>query len=121
MKAITNRIRRLQQQLCPDQGQEQRIWVVSIHGQEFALDNNRCVEIPRECGFLPPTRWLVLYFGGIPDSLNAKELERYLRKNGAQICGTNRDHERSAPSVVSPPLGDSSWSNQGQMCSGVLR
>ncbi len=43
--------------------------------------------------FLPRTRWLVLYFYGIPDGLNASELEKYLRTNGARICGTGENQE----------------------------
>ena len=114
MKAIDSRIRRLQQQLCTNVGQEQRIWVTVLVGQEFALDTDRCVEILRDCGFLPSTRFLPLYFCGIPDGLNAAELEQYLRKNGAKICGTGRDQQQSVPGAASPP-GNSSWSSQAQI------
>ena len=113
MKAIDSRIRRLQHQLCPDQGYEQRIWVSVIYGQEFAFDTDRCVEILRECGFLPKTRFLVVSLTGIPDGLNAKELEVYLRTNGAQICGANRDQQRNVPDAASWP--------RAQMSENVLR
>ena len=112
MKAIDSRIRRLQQQLCPGEGQPQGIWVAVMYGQEFALDRYRCIEILRECGFLPGTRFLVLHFGGIPDGLNAKELEQYLRKNGAQICGTVRDQQQRVQKAPIPAA---------QVSAGVLR
>src|SRR5882757_3175386 len=84
MKAINSRIRRLQQQLCPDGGAEQRLWVAVIFGRELALDSDRCVDILRESGFLPTGRFGIVSLCGIPDGLNAKELEKYLRTNGTQ-------------------------------------
>jgi hypothetical protein len=96
MKSIYSRIRRLQHQLCPNGGQEQSIWLTVLFGQEFALDTDRCVEILQECGFVPSMHFLVLYFCGIPDGLNARELEQYLRKNGAQICGGSGNQEHIA-------------------------
>jgi len=114
MKAIHSRIRRLQQQLCLDEGQPQHIWMTVIYGQQFALDRDRCIEILRECGFLPSSRFVVLHFFGIPHGLNAKELEQYLRRHGAQICGTGRDQQQSVPSGTSRP-GYSTWSSQTQI------
>ena len=120
MKAISSRIRRLQQQLCPDKGHEQSIWLTVRYGQEFALDRDRCIEILRECGFLPTTRWLVLSFWDIPDGLNATELELYLRRNGAEICGSGRDQARSAPGKALRQ-GDNLGSDYAQISAGVLR
>jgi hypothetical protein len=103
MKAIGNRIRRLQGRLCPDIGQPQRLWVTLLAGREFALDLDRCTEILGECGFLPSTRFGVVNLCGIPDGLNAKELEQFLRKNDAgTFCSAGRPT-------------DSRWSNQAQL------
>ena len=99
MKAIDNRIRRLQARLCPDNGQPQRLWVSLLVGRQLALDSERCVDILRECGFLPTGRFGVVSLCGIPDGLNAKELEQYLRKNGTEAPGFD----------------------QAQMSAGVLR
>jgi hypothetical protein len=87
MKIISRRIRKLEDRLSPDNGQQQRLWVAIHPGCQLALDFDRCVDILGECGFLPSTRFGVLNFCGIPDGLNAKELENYLRKNGAETCG----------------------------------
>ena len=114
MKAIDSRIRRLQDRLCPDQGHPQRLWVMKLVGREFALDLDRCSEILGECGFLPIGRFGVLNFMDIPDGLNAKELEKYLRKNGAETCGSGRAQEQSVPCGAGRPA-DNSWSNQAQM------
>jgi len=120
MKAIDSRIRRLQDRLCPDHGQEQRFWVTILPGQKFALDRDRCIEILGECGFLPTVRFVVLNFMNIPDGLTAKELEQYLRRNGAQICGTGRDQKHVAQGS-SLQLGGTNPSNPAQMSAGVLR
>ena len=120
MKAISSRIRRLQDRLCPDHGQEQRFWVTILPGQKFALDRDRCIEILREGGFLPRTRFVVLHFCGIPGGLNAKELEQYLRTNGAQICGTGRDQQHVGQGGALQ-LGGTNPSNPAQMSAGVLR
>ena len=114
MKAIDSRIRRLRQQLCPDGGQEQRIWVTTLVGREFALDQDRCIEILGECGFLPKTRFGVLSFCGIPDGLNAKELEQFLRRNGVETCGFD-GHQKHVGQGCALQLGDINWSNHAQI------
>ena len=91
MKAIDSRIRRLQSRLCPDNGQPQHFWIAVLAGAEFALDQHRCIEILGDCGFLPSTRFGVLDFCGIPDGLNGKQLEQYLRKNGEDTRGFGRN------------------------------
>jgi len=120
MKAIDSRIRRLQQQLCPDEGQPQRIWVTVLAGQEFALDQDRCIEILRECGYLPSSRFVVLHFFGVPNGLNAKELEQYLRKNGAETCGFGGSQKQGGTGGATSP-GETGWLNQAQMSGNVLR
>ena len=115
MKTIDRRIRRLQDKFCPENGQ-QRLWFTSLTSSELALDLDRCAEILDECGFLPKGRFCVVNLCGISDGLDAKELEKFLRKNGAQTCGFGPDQQESMPSDASR-LVDSSWSNQAQMAS----
>ena len=119
MKAIDRRIRRLQDRFCPEDGQ-QRLWFTSLTSSELALDLDRCAEILDECGFLPKGRFGVLNFMNIPDGLNAKDLEMFLRKNGAQTRGfaSYQGCDRSE-GALQP--GDKSWSNEAQMSAGVLR
>ena len=121
MKAIDRRIRRLQGRLCPDYGQPQRLWVVQVVGRELALDSDRCVDILRECGFLPTGRFGIVNLCGIPDGLNAVELEKYLRTNGTYAPGFGPDQQQRVPSGASRQPGDSSSSSQAQMSAGVLR
>jgi hypothetical protein len=53
----------------------------------LALDPDTCVGILRACGFLPNRGFGVVNLGKIPDSLNAEQLERFLRQQGAETCG----------------------------------
>ncbi len=108
MKVIDSRIRRLQDRLCPDQGQPQRLWFLIQAGCELAFDLDKCTEILDACGFLPTGRFGVLSFFGIPHGLNAKELEQHLRRNGAEICGfggNQQDLSLSAQAQISAGWG----------------
>jgi hypothetical protein len=53
------------------------------HGQKLSLDHETCLRILRESGYSTASVWL----DRIPDGLSAEELTRYLRENGATICG----------------------------------
>jgi hypothetical protein len=114
MRAIGSRIRRLQRQLCPNHGQKPRFWSTTLPGQKLALDLDACEAILGECGFLPAVRFGVLNFMDIPDGLNPKELEKYLRKNGAQICGTGENLEHIELGAALRP-GHPSLSAQAQI------
>jgi hypothetical protein len=47
--------------------------------------------------FLPNGRlFAVVQLGDIPDRLNAKELEKFLRENGEKLCGSGRPQEALA-------------------------
>ena len=45
-----------------------------------------CKQILGECGWLPTCGVGLVNFRKVPENLNAKELERYLRERGAEIC-----------------------------------
>jgi hypothetical protein len=64
--------------------------VVTGPGCEFAFSHDACVEILRESGFLPDgVLFGIVDLQRIPRWLTAKELERFLRQNGAEICGSD--------------------------------
>src|SRR5450432_3285124 len=85
MKTIDNRVRKLENRFCNEKFQ--RLWVACLVGWGLALDQDRCIEILGECGFLPTARFGVVNLCQIPDGLSAKELEMYLRKHGAETHG----------------------------------
>ena len=119
MKTIDSRIRKLEERFGTSNA-EPRIWVVTNAAVKLALDEDRCVEILDECGFLPPGPFGVVHLSGIPDGLNAKELENYLRRNGAETCGLggNQKHGGQGGALQ---LGDTDRSNHAQMSENVLR
>jgi len=84
MRTITRRIRKLTDRLLPGDASPMRIWVLTKPACELALDLDRCTEILDECGFLPMGRFAVVNLCGIPDGLNADELEKFLRKRGSE-------------------------------------
>jgi hypothetical protein len=89
MRAISKRLCKLEGSFGLGPGIERKLWVVTIVGRPLALDEDTCVGILRECGFLPTKRFGVVSLGNIPDGLNAKETERFLREKGAEACGPN--------------------------------
>ena len=90
MKAISKRLCKLENGFGLGPGIERKLWVVNIVGRQIAFDNDTCVGILRECGFLPTQRFGVVSLSDIPEGLNAKETESFLRKNGAEMCGPKR-------------------------------
>ena len=117
MKTFDRRIRRLQDRLCPDQGQPQVLWVTNLVGREFALDQDRCVEILGECGLLPTTHFGVVNLCGIPEGLNSTELEKYLRMNGTRAPGFDGNQEHGQPLNPSPP-DNAEWLGAAQIGAG---
>ena len=83
MNAIARRIRRLENRGGPPGG---RVFVMVTACVTLALDADTCVEILRECGFVPNHGFNVVNLCKIPHCLNADEIRRYLRKNGAELC-----------------------------------
>jgi hypothetical protein len=86
MQSLKRRIERLER--VPGYGSEGGLQVVvTLAGMELALDSNRCVEILRQSGFLQTGPYFSLIrLGNVPHGLDARELERYLREHGEEIC-----------------------------------
>ena len=61
--------------------------MVTQAGRRLALDQDRCMQILGECGFLPTGPVGVVDLGKIPRGLNAEEVVRFLREHGAETCG----------------------------------
>jgi hypothetical protein len=87
MKTIDRRIRKLEDRFGLAAGKPPLLIVVTLAAKKLALDQDRCVQILGECGFLPKGPVGVVHLGKIPNGLDAKETERFLRANGAEICG----------------------------------
>jgi len=95
MKIINSRIRRLENQFGVVDEKQRILLVVCDAGWGLSLDEDRCIEILRESGFLPTGPIGLVNLCQIPDGLDAEETERFLRENWAEICG----REQSRPSA----------------------
>ena len=84
MKTFTRRIAKLEDQFGTAQ-REPVLLVMSAAARELALDEHRCIEILREWGHLPTGPGFgIVNLCEIPEGLNAQELGRYLREDGAE-------------------------------------
>jgi len=87
VRTIARRLQKLERGFGLGPEPEQLLVVVTAADRGLALDQDRCIEILRECGFLPTGPVGVVNLGDIPQGLNADQLERFLRKDGAETCG----------------------------------
>jgi hypothetical protein len=97
MKTVTRRIAKLEDQFGTAQGKPQYLIVVSRAVRELALDEDRCIQILRESGFLPTGPFGLVNLWQIPEGLNAEELERYLREHGAETRGSSDAQNSDEP------------------------
>ena len=102
MRTIARRLQRLEQEFGLGPETEQLLMVVTAAGKRLALDQDRCVQILRESGFLPTGPVGVVNLGAIPEGLNAEDLERFLRKDGAEICGLRIAQNHGGPAGGAP-------------------
>ena len=92
MKAISRRICKLENRMGLGSKTEPLLVIMTRAERSLALDKDTCVRILRESGFLPGHTIGVVYLGNIPNGLDAKETEKFLRERGALICGPNAAH-----------------------------
>ena len=102
MRTISRRLQRLKEGLGLGPESEQLLLVVTAADRGLALDQDRCIQILRECGFLPTGPVGVVNLGDIPEGLNAEELERFLRKNGAETRGLRSAQNHGGPEGGAP-------------------
>jgi len=102
MRTAIRRIDKLEHRLGIATAKQHCAVVVATRaGCKLAFDSDACVEILRESGFLPDRpHFAAVNLLQIPDGLNAGELKRFLRENGAKICGfSTQNHCASAADV----------------------
>jgi hypothetical protein len=80
-------------------GKSRRMPLIIASLASGGLNKDRCLQILEECGFLHAQTDLV-NFCAIPTGLNEQEMERFLRKRGAEIC-----YPRNAPNFGVPIAG----------------
>jgi hypothetical protein len=87
VRTVVGRIDKLEDQLGTGEGEPQILLVVSSSGWEGAMDENRCIQILGETGFLPTGRIGVVNLLTVPKGLDARQKEAFLRENAAELCG----------------------------------
>ena len=97
MRIVARRIGKLEDRFWPGNGKPPLLLVVCNAGWGLALDQEACIQILRECGFLPTGPVGLVNLGRIPDGLNAEELERYLREGGAETRGFRGAQDHGGP------------------------
>ena len=102
MRTIARWLQRLEEGFGLRPETEQLLLVVTAAGRGLALDQDRCIEILRENGFLPTGPLGVVNLGQTPEGLDADELERFLRKDGAETCGLRGAQHRGEPAGGAP-------------------
>jgi hypothetical protein len=106
MKSIDGRLSKLERRLGIAHSGP-RFLVILIEG-EVGSSQDAYIKILSEAGFLPAAGVRIVDFNVIPRGLNAKEEERFVRENGARICGS-----RLVPSTNGPGMeGDDSIQRQ---------
>lgn len=83
MRTVKRRISRLEGRFAPPQDKEPSlIAVVNRVDRELALDNDACIQILREGGFLRGPSVRIVKLDHVPSGLNAGDLEKFLREDG---------------------------------------
>jgi hypothetical protein len=90
LKAITKRLRRLEHQFGPADGEPPFVMAVAPAGWTMGIDLGRCVEILREMGMLSAGRSALLDLSHVPYGLNADATEKCVREHAAEVCGEAR-------------------------------
>jgi len=83
MRTINGRIRKLEDQFWVGNGR-QRILLILCHAGSALADQDWCIQILAESGFLPTGPVGLVNLLQLPPCLNAEEVERYLRKDGGE-------------------------------------
>jgi len=85
-------------------------------GWGLALDQDTCIHILGECGFLPTGPIGLANLSEIPDGLDAKETEKFLRENSMEIIERLRRYsEASLEPFVDPTLARSDHNRRGPL------
>ena len=96
MKAISRRISKIEERFCPASGNRRdTLCVVSKYNWGLALDKDTCIDILEESGFLPDRPCGRVDLMKVPEGLNAKELEKYLREHGSELSFPKRTSDQN--------------------------
>jgi len=87
MNSIDRRLGKLEDGLGIGRNRTRLVLVMSDAGRR-GLDDDTCLRILREGGFPAASAVAIVDLCEIPVGLNATETEKFVRENGAHICGS---------------------------------
>jgi hypothetical protein len=88
MTAVTRRIAKLEEQFGTVAGKPRILMILSHSGWGLALDQDTCIQILGEEGFLPTGAGIgTVNLLDVPMDLSPSELRKYLREHGAETNG----------------------------------
>jgi hypothetical protein len=85
MRAISRRLTKLEHKFGMVHG-DRLLMIATTSAKSLALDNDTCVRILDEAGFLHTTGMGLVKLMDIPTGLNAEQTEKFLREEGFKIC-----------------------------------
>jgi hypothetical protein len=111
MKAIDSRLNKLENRFGLARNAARYLLILMDAGRELGPADDAYIKSLDEAGFLPTGGFGIVKLNQIPLGLSDKEAERFVRENGANICGrpgaqnpggpkSEGDQKRSAQSVV---------------------
>jgi hypothetical protein len=88
MTAVTKRIAKLENRFGMAEGTPQILMILSHSGWGLALDQDTCIQILDESGFLPTGPGIgIVNLLKIPMDLTAEELRKFLQEHGEETNG----------------------------------
>ena len=88
MKNIDGRVSKLEQRFGIAKNKPRYVLILDGVAGKRALSDDRCIQILDEAGLLHSGGFGVVDLTQIPSGLNAIETEKFVRENGARICGS---------------------------------
>ena len=86
MKMFDRRLQKLEKRLGTSDAKLRTLTIVSCVTQRIGLDQDTCIQVLDEAGFLLKRGFVLVDLTTVPDGLSAEETKRFLLENGAKIC-----------------------------------
>ena len=97
MKSIQGRLSKLEHRFGIADDEERFIVILDGAESTRALSDERCIQILDEAGLLHADGFGVVDLTQIPNGLNVKETEMFLRESGAELSGSRLAQSPGGP------------------------
>lgn len=86
MNRFDRRLEKLEKRSGTADAELRTLTIVRGIVQRIGLDQDTCIQILDEGGFLRKRGFVLVDLHNVPDGLSAEETKRFLLENGAKIC-----------------------------------